>query len=266
MNMEKTQSTNASSSPAKSAYAGAGQNNWLADSQATATLMQSVDKGGMRGLGLLAVVIAESQLKRDTIGLARDYYKLNKKDFDYFVATHEGPIAQSVAEAMSNVTNPSYPYDLYASIPAGIAKTAIGEKQWFEARRRTHRYAIGAQKRIDYEFAVMRTHAVIAGWNIGTRYEINYADEHNNRRFDRKVAVSNIGIGIGNIVRAGLASSVAKLASANDSLGDTVASIGNGLAGRSGYNVGREQAAQRFSSMTAGSGVRQAASTDSTNN
>lgn len=257
---EKTEVTNATSSTQpKNAYTSAGQNTFLADSQSTAILLQSIDKGGMRGLGLLAIAIAEAKLKQDSIKLARDYYKLNKKDFDFFVAQHEGPIAQSVAEAMSDVTNPVYQYDLYASVPAGIAKTSIGEKQWFETRRRTHRYAIGAQKRIDYEFALMRTHAIAAGWNIGTRYEINYADEHNNRRFDRKIAVSNIGVGIGNIVRARLASSVSRLASANDNLGDTISTIGNGLAARSGYNVGREQTARRYDSMTRGSGVREAA-------
>jgi hypothetical protein len=111
-----------------------------------------------------------------------------------------------------------------------------------------HRYAIGAQKQVDYEFAIARTHAIVAGWNIGTRYEIIYADEHNNRRFDRKITASNIGVGIGNIVRQGLASSVSRLAASYDNLGDTVSTIGNGLAARGGYFAGREQAAARYKS------------------
>ncbi len=231
------------------------QNNFMAGGQELATLTNSIDKGGMRGLGLIAVALAEAKLKRDTVALAEDYYKTNKKDFDFFVATHEPAMEQSVDEANSAVTNPKYEYDLYASVPAGIAKAGLTDSQWFEARRRTGRYAIGAQMRIDYEYAIMRTHAVVAGWNIGTRYEINYADEHNNRRFDRKIAVSNIGIGVGNIVRQGLASSVAKLASAQDHLGDTVATIGNGYAARGGYQAGRQDAGQRYASM-ADSGVR----------
>ncbi|MES2704839.1 MAG: hypothetical protein V4649_19545 [Bacteroidota bacterium] len=210
----------------------------------------SIDKGGMRGLGLIAVAIAEAKLKYDAVEIAEDYYDLNKRDFDNFVAVHEGAIAQTVAEAMSPTANPKLEYDLFASVPAGIAKAAIADQQWFETRRRMGRYSIGAQKRADYEFALMRTHGIVAGWNIGTRYEINYADEHNNRRFDRKIAASNIGIGIGNIVAKGLSSSVANLASAHDSLGDTIATIGNGLAAGGGYKAGRQMASERYAAVT----------------
>lgn len=255
MSGEFNQVTPTTMKPAVSGY-GNGDTTGAQVVQASAS---SIDKGGMRGIGLIAVAIAEAKLKRDSVELAEDYYNQNKKEFDFFVATHEGPIAQTVAEAMSPTTNPKYQYDLFASVPAGIAKAALADDQWFETRRRTDRYSIGAQKRIDYEFALMRTHGVVAGWNIGTRYEINYADEHNNRRFDRKIAASNIGIGIGNIVRQGLASSVSSLASARDSLGDTIATIGNGLAAGGGYNVGRKAANERYAAMT-DSGVKQSGS------
>lgn len=247
MSGDKTEATKSSTNPVNG-YTGARQDQMFNTDGARATLVGSIDKGGMRGIGLLAMALAEAKLKRDTIELAEDYYNVNKKDYDAFVSIHQGPISQTVSEAMSSVTNPAYEYDLYASIPAGIAKTSISDKQWFETRRRMPRYATGAQKRVDYEFALARTHAVVAGWNIGTRYEINYADEHNNRRFDRKITASNIGIGIGNIVRQGLASSVSRLASSYDDLGDTISTIGNGLAARSGYNAGRQIAGDRYKS------------------
>lgn len=244
-----------SNSSAKNGYTGKGQTQQFAGEEAQATLLTSIDKGGMRGAGLVLAVIAEATLKIQAVQLAEDYYKTNKKDYDFFRDTHQGPISQTVDEAMSEETNPSYVPDPVASIPAGMAKMLIGDKQWFEVRRRANRYAVGVQKRIDFEFAVMRTHAIVAGWNIGTRYEQQYAEEHNNRRFDRKIAVSNIGIGVGNIVRQGMASSVAGLASARDNLGDMVASIGNGLAANTGYHAGRRDTAERFNSMTRKSGV-----------
>lgn len=205
-----------------------------------------IDKGGMRGIGLIAVMIAEAVLKKQTTDISEDYYKLNKKDYDFFKSTHQPGIAASVAEAMSPVQNPIYATDFYASAPAGMAKSAVLDKQWFEVRRRVQRYAVGLARRVDYDFAVRRLHGIAGGWNVGRRYEIVYADQHNNRRIDRKLEAANIGIGIGNIVRQGLSSSVSNLASAYDNLGDTVSTIGNGLAKNTGYKAGREQTGLRY--------------------
>lgn len=210
----------------------------------------SVNKGGMRGAGLIATVIAEISLKDRATDLAYDYYNTNKKDYDFFKATHQPAIQQSVSEAMSPTTNPSYTPDFYASAPAGMSKAGILDKQWFEARRRVGRYSFGLQKRIDYDFAVLRTHAIVGGWNIARRYELTYADEHNNRRIDRILEAGNIGIGVGNIVRQGLASSVANLSSAYDNIGDTIASIGNGYFANSGYKAGRAETSERFAKFT----------------
>lgn len=232
--------------PAKSGYSSKGMDMPGASSEALSIANASVDKGGMRGLGLLAVVIAEMALKKESIDLARDYYNTNKRDFDFFTSVHEPAIAASVAEAMSPVTNPKYVHDYYASSPAGMAKTAILDKQWFETRRRIHKHAIGLQRRVDYDFAIRRMHGIVGGWNIGRRYEMTYADEHNNRRFDKMLEMGNIGIGVGNIVSNGLASSVGQLASAYDALGDTVSTIGNGLAANTGYRAGRQFAASKY--------------------
>lgn len=232
---------------------GKGQTQPGAGNQSLDIASQSIDKGGMRGIGLLAVVLAEIALKKEAIDLAKSYYKTNKKDYDFFVAVHRAPIAQTVGEAMSPIDNPIYIHDYYASAPAGMAKAGIVDEQWFETRRRTHRYSTGLQKRIDYDFALLRMHGIVGGWNLARRYEMTYADEHNNRRFDRMIEVSNIGIGIGNIVRQGLASSVSNLSSAYDGLGDTVASIGNGLATNSGYAAGRNKAEASYNQKTSGS-------------
>lgn len=231
----------------KNAYSGSGQTQPGSDPVMGLT---STDKGGMRGLGLLAIVIAEIALKKKATDIAEDYYKLNKKDYDFFLATHQTPIAASVSEAMSPTLNPLYTVDAYASVPAGIAKSAILDKQWFEARRRVSKYAVGLQARIDYDFAVARTHGVVAGWNLGRRYEIDWTDAHNNRRFDKMAEVANIGIGVGNTARAGLASATAKVSGALDALGDTVASIGNGWAQGGGYKEGRRYASGKYDQMT----------------
>jgi hypothetical protein len=246
----KDVTTYVGNSTSKNGYTGRNHTQQFAGEDAQATLLSSVDKGGMRGAALMLVTIAEVSLKNQATSLAKSYYKTNKQDYDFFKSVHESPIVQTVTEAMSDTYNPKYSPDLYSALPGGIAKSAILDKQWFETRRRTHRYAIGLGRRIDFDFAMARLHAVIGGWNIARRYEFTYADEHNNRRFDRKVEVANIGIGVGNIVREGLASSVSNLSSAYDNLGNTVASIGNGLAAYSGYGAGREDTKKRFDKFT----------------
>lgn len=224
----------------------ANQNQPMGGSDAILVASQSVSKGGMRGLGLMAVLIAEAALKKKSVDLAEDYLNTNKREYANFVAIHQGAISQTVSEAMSPTSNPEYKADFYASAPAGMAKSAVLDKQWFETRRRVHRYAVGLQGRIDFDFAIGRMHGIVAGWFLGRRYEMAYADEHNNRRFDRKIEASNIGIGIGNIVREGLANAVNKLATSYDNIGDTVSAIGNGYAKREAYRDGRQFAKDRF--------------------
>lgn len=207
----------------------------------------SVDKGGMRGIGLLAIVIAEMALKAKALALTRDYYNLNKKDYDFFRDNHQPAMTATAIEAFGPL-NPNYNYDFYASTPAGIAKSRIIDEQWFEARRRIPKYNVGQMYRLDYDMAVARTAAVVAGWNMALRYEFNYADEHNNRALDRKIAVANMGIGVGNIVQQGLSSAVEKLATSYDNIGDTISSIGNGYMSLEGYKKGREDQKARFKS------------------
>lgn len=222
-----------------------GQNQMFSSGTEVAALTQSGEKGGMRGLALLAMVAAELALKAKALALANDYYKTNKRDYDFFRTAHQ-PAMQETAEEAFGPLNPSYNYDLYASVPAGIAKAGIIDRQWYEARRRIPKYNVGQNRRLDYDMAVARVAAVAAGWNIAVRYELNWTDEHNNRRLDRKVSVGNIGIGMGNIVSQGLSAAVSNLENSYDKVGDTIASIGNGYTASRGYASGREDTRKRY--------------------
>lgn len=244
-----TNATGSNSVP-KNGITGKGHTSMGADDAALNAATNGIQKGGMRGVGLVIVAIAEAMLKKKATDLSRDYYRTNKIDYDNFRRIHEGPIKATVAEAMSPVENPTYVADFYASAPAGMAKSSVLDKQWYQTRRRTHRYATGLQLRIDYDFAVQRTHAIVGGWNIGRRYEITYADVKNNRRFDKMLEAGNVGLGVGNVVREGLASSVKGLAAAYDNIGDTVSTIGNGLAANTGYKAGRADAKKRYEPNT----------------
>jgi hypothetical protein len=202
--------------------------------------------GGMRGLGLVALILAQIYLKLETVKLAKNYYKTNRKDFTNFQATHQPGAIASVEEAMSPVTNPEYAVDTYASSPAGISKSKIVDIGWFSARRRIHRYAVGAQQRLDYDMAKLRASAVATGWNMGRRYEQAWTDAHNERRFNRQLAMANLGIATGNIVRQGLATAVSNVMDARTGLSNTIGSIGNGYARKMGYEDGRREIREQY--------------------
>lgn len=227
-------------------YSGVGQTQMIAGEEAVSSLASSIDKGGMRGLGLLAIAIAEYELKQKVIDLGQSYYNINKQDYQFFTSNHQPAIAQTATEAMSGTLNPTFNYDFYASLPGGIASTSINEKQWYEARRRIPKYNIGQQRRLDYDMAVARTHAVLSGWNLGTRYELSWTDQHNLRAFDRKVSIANIGLGIASMVRMGMATAVGEVSQAYDSLGDTLASIGNGWAAKGSSEDARRAVRQMY--------------------
>jgi hypothetical protein len=232
--------------PAQNGYSGVGQTQMLSGENAVATLSSSTDKGGMRGIALVAMAIAEIALKQKVIDLGQNYFNINQQDYAFFANRHQPQMAQSATEAFSQTLNPTYQYDYYASLPGGIASTAVNERQWYEARRRLPKYNIGQQRRLDYDMAITRLHAVASGWNMGTRYELTWADQHNLRAYDRKLAVANIGLGIASIVRQGLASAVGEVSQAYDTLGDSIAAMGNGYSEMGGFNAGRQQARKMY--------------------
>lgn len=205
----------------------------------------SMGKGGMRGIGLIAAIVSEIVLKEKVIDIARDYYNTNKRDYDFFAGVHMPRMAESATEAFGP-RSIDVAVDKYASVPSGIVKSSILDKQWFEARRRIPKYNTGQQRRLDYDMAVMRTHGVAAGWNIATRYEMAWADERNERNFKRKIEVANVGISVGNVIKEGMARATQGLASAYDNIGDTIASIGNGYSANSGYKAGQEYAKGQY--------------------
>lgn len=212
----------------------------------TADLGQPLSPGGMRGIGLLAFMAAQIVLKLETLKLARDYYSTNKRDFDFFKATHQPGMAVTAFEAMSSTLNPMVAPDEYASSPAGLSTSKTVDRKWFETRRRIGRYNTGAQRRVDYDFAVLRSAAVASGWNMGRRYELAWADTRNERAYNRKLAMANVGIQAGNTMRQGLATAVGNLQSAYTGLGDSVLSVANGYYAKTGYEQGRTQARERY--------------------
>ena len=229
----------------QNAISSTGQNQIGASGSDLFAASASMGKGGMRGIGLVAAILAEIALKEKVIDIARDYYNTNKQDYDFFTGTHQPRMAESAQEAFGPNNRDVAP-DKYASAPSGMVKSAVIDRQWFEARRRIPKYNLGQQRRLDYDMAVLRTHGIVAGWNVANRYEMAWADERNERNFKRKIEIANVGIGVGNVIKEGMGRATQALSSAYDNIGDTIASIGNGYAQKTGYEAGRGYAKGQY--------------------
>lgn len=223
-----------------------GQNHWASGSDSVTNASASKTAGGMRGIGLIALVLGQMYIQGKTIDLARDYYNTNKQDFDFFQSTHQAPMAATAAEAFNPALNPGYVQDKYVAVPASAARVADLDRRWLASRKSLSRYATGAGQRVDYEFAKQRSVQMAASWFLGWRSELSYAQEHNERQFNRKVTVVNIGIGVGNEVARGLASAAGSMNNALTGAGNQLGSIASGLSQQMGHKQGAADTQQLY--------------------
>ena len=225
-------------------WTASGQNQLMAGADVVQAGTSTVDKGGMRAAGLIAAMLGEIAMRNKVANLADNYYNTNRQDYAFFAGTHQPAMQRTRDEAFSPTTNPTYTTDRYASVASGVGMSGVVDHQWFEARRRLPKYNTGQGRRLDFDMAIARLHAATSGWALGTRYEEDWAKAHNKRAWNRKVAMANIGIGVGNIVRHGVGTATAALSTAYNNVGNTVGSIGNGLAANLGYTFGAQTAAR----------------------
>lgn len=227
-------------------YSGGSQNQWGSDAGAVGNISSSKTAGGMRGLGLIALVLGQLYIDNKIIDLASDYYKVNLQDFQFFQSTHQAPMAATAAEAFNPALNPAYVQDKYVAIPASAARVAELDRRWLASRKSLSRYATGAAQRLDYEYAKQRTAQMAASWFLGWHSELAYAQEHNERQFNRKVTVVNIGIGVGNEVARGLASAAGSMNNALTGAGNQLGSIASGLSQDIGQRKGAADTRQMY--------------------
>lgn len=227
-----------SSTGGYSSPANAPQAQYGASSSEVAAGIGSNSSGGMRGIGLLLFVIGQISLQKKSSDLAKDYYNTNKLDYDFFNSTYKGPMVATRNEAFAAVP---YTHDKYASAPAAAARVANIDRQWYKETRLLSRYAVGAAQRLAYEAAKQRAQLLSANWWLGWKNEYDYALKHNERLFNRKMVVVNMGIGAGNEIARGLAGAQANLSSAYANMGNQFGSIAGGIMEKGGYDKSRNE-------------------------
>lgn len=203
----------------------------------------SIDGASYGGVAGALLVAAQVFLAYQQLQTAQNYYDKNKQDFDFFKNNYQPQLTAHKDQAF---TAPWYVQDYYPITGASLARVKVYDEKWLQTRRRLHRYAIGHQKHVDYQYYMIRRKAAYAAWVAGRRMEDARKDWKDDQTQTHKVQALNFGISAGNIARQGLSSSVGTLEHAYDELGSRIGGFGNGLAEYQGYKAQRKNASREL--------------------
>lgn len=199
-----------------------------------------IDGYGLDGLAGLALMLIQIAISEQQYELARSYYKKNKQDFDFWQANYSQRVQDHANQAFNT---PFYTPDYYPMTGAALGRVKAYDDKWFQTRRRLHRYAVGHQRHVDYQFYNLRRRAVFAALIAGRRVEDARKDWKDDQTQTHKVQSLNIGIALGNIARQGLAQATATREKAFDELGSRLGGMANGIFQKKGYEAGMQRVA-----------------------
>ena len=233
-------------------YSGWDQDKASVGSGNIGNLLNNYGFGGLSGFGMIFIEGAQYALLTQDLNTAQNYYNTNKQDFIFFTNTYEGRMAGSLTEAM---TRPLYEDPASAALPqyGGLDYLAVlgrglsmaarrVDYEWYLTRRRQSKYNIGKGKWIDYKFTIEKIQQGIQGWNVAFRYEDHRKEAYDEQRHANRTNILNLGIGVGNIARNGLATSVKALSEARTQAAGQLGAFSNDLgyqSGKQAYNKDR---------------------------
>jgi hypothetical protein len=224
-------------------WSGQTQNEYGVSGGAISQYISNFDFGGLRGLGYAAGITAQLILELQNLNTAKNYYNTNKKDFDFFQSTYEPTLQSALTEAMnrplyeSGIFLPQYgTLDYISNTARGVSQGPRKlDREWFMTRRRLQKYHVGVGRWIDYKYVIAKMGATLDGWNLGFRYEDTRKQAYDEQRHAHRLQILNLGIGVGNAARAGLATAVGTLSEARTEAASGAATIANGAARSMAY-------------------------------
>ena len=211
--------------------------------------------GGVSWWSTLAIATAQAVLAEEQFTIAQDYFNSNFKDFkfnmNYYLGfdmnsngSFAGPFGPQPGPMLAfkerAFATPFYVADYYPMTGASVARVKAYDEKWLQSRRRAHRYALGAQRHMDYNYYMLRRKAAFMGWTMGRRVEDSRKDMLDGQIQTHRVQALNFGITAGNIAKQGLGASVASRERMFDELGSQLGGLSNGLAQLTGYKAGRQ--------------------------
>lgn len=200
----------------------------------------TVDTGEVVTQAIEAVgTIAAAYASYKMLEVAKDNYNLWKEQRDYYFNTFqirvEVPLAAEVfavpVKALDYSAQVATIYDTQTGALGGQAGDIGG---WWDRHAAMYNTVRGPITELVPDIARLQT-----DWaNYLFRYEEHTTDMMNDIRWERRIAVHNIGIKQATAISAALATSFNAYENAIDGVGDQFATLANGAAAYSGYKKG----------------------------
>lgn len=184
----------------------------------------------------------------ELLEVARDNYELWRDQREYYYSVFqnglEAPLALEVfntpVDTLDYSGQAATIYDASTGVLGGQAGDIGGWWDRHAAMYSTVRDAIITE--LNPDIARLRS-----DWaNYLFRYEEHTVDVHNDIRWDRRLALHNVGIKQGTAVSAALSTAFNVYEEASDGLADQFATIANGAAAYAGYRRGRADTSDDF--------------------
>jgi hypothetical protein len=171
-----------------------------------------------------------------------------------------GNMIGALTEAMQRPLYETGPFSPQYGMLDYIASTGRGasmgarrlDKQWYATRRRMPKYQTGLGKWLDYKFSMGKVNETLNGWNLGFRYEDHRKEIYDEQRHGHRTNILNLGIGVGNSARRGLATAVGQLSEARSNLSSNMSSALNGAA----QNIAANSQQKKTSATSSGQTIK----------
>lgn len=182
------------------------------------------------------------------LSVARDYYRLYDRQKQFYYQTFqygiEAPLAQEVFAIPYLMLDYNKQIDTLINGDSGVfgGESTDAEGWW---TRHARMYATNRDMRIsELEPDMARLKSDWANYLF--RFEEHYNDTMNDIRWNKRLAVHNVGLKQGTAVTAGLATAFSAYEDAMGRTGDMLATMANGAASYSGYRRGIADTTSRF--------------------
>lgn len=186
------------------------------------------------------------------LDLQRKYYELYRQQREFYYTTFQQGVEKPLAQ--DTYDDPHYNYNYQGRVDTLYDTTFgpfIGPSADMEGWWARHAAYYGAEmdgnmlREMPFEIARIK-----ADWtNYMLRFEEHYYDVVNDRRWQRRFAVHNIGIKQGTAIAAALDNSLAGYTDHLHDFGNQLATYGNGAARYVGYRRGLADTSERFDEM-----------------
>lgn len=198
--------------------------------------------------GAFAALSAIQGMK--TVDLAEDYYELYEQQKQFYYDTFQTGVEEPLANEIYYVAPYALNYQARVDSlydPATGVLSNYDPRTWRDRHGKTYNthFLGGWDQAMEAEFALIKT-----DWaNYMMRFEEQYYDVTNDRRWADRFKLHNIGIKQGTAVTAGLDASLGEYIENIQDFSNQLATYGNGIAKYVGYKRSLADPADNFERM-----------------